>query len=85
MMSPTVSRAEMNASDDIIREVGVVPARRSANASAKAVGTPTSGCDGKVAFLNKAAADQSAKRHRGRVSYRCKFCRHWHVGGVLNK
>lgn len=84
-MVPTLSRAEMNQADDIIAERGVVPMRQRQPDSAKAYGTPTSGCDGKVPFTDKAAADQSARRHRGRASYRCKFCRHWHVGGVGKK
>lgn len=85
-MTPTLTRAEMNQADDIIAERGVVPMRPATQIdSGKAYGTPTSGCDGKVPFLDKAAADQSARRHRGRVTYRCKFCRHWHVGSVGRK
>lgn len=75
----------MNRADDIIAERGLIRMRRDSNVSQKAVGTPMSGCDGKVSFLNKPAADQSAQRHRGRVSYRCKFCRSWHVGNRLDK
>ena len=58
-----VSRAELN-SDDIIREVGLVPMRRR-NTNNLPVGTPTSACTGKVAYLNKPAADQSMRNHRG--------------------
>lgn len=82
---PTVTRSEMNRTADIMAERGLVRMRQSKDASPISRGTSTSGCDGKVPFLNKPAADQSARRHRGRVSYRCKHCRHWHVGNRLDK
>jgi hypothetical protein len=85
-MNPTVSRTELNETDDIIAERGLVPMRRrgSLNGSTSS-GTPTSACDGKVPFLDKPAADQAASRYRGRTTYRCRFCRHWHVGGKLDR
>jgi hypothetical protein len=76
---PTVSRSELNASDDIMRETGVVRMRRVATITPGAHGTATSQCEGKVAFLNRQAAEQSAKRP-GMGTYRCRYCRHWHVG-----
>jgi hypothetical protein len=78
-MSPTVTRSELNNSEDIIREVGVERPRRISD-SGHSFGSPLAGCKGKVPFLTKIAAEQVARR--GTASYRCRYCRHWHVGGV---
>lgn len=84
MMSPTVSRSEMNAADDIIAEPGLVPVRRR-DVTTKAFGSPMSGCEGKQAFEARSTADTAARRSPGRSVYRCKFCKKWHVSGKLKK
>lgn len=76
-MTPTVSRAEMNESDDIIAEPAVIPHRGPKD---MLFGSPISQCEGKRAFDLRSLAETAAKRIKGRVAYRCKFCRKWHVG-----
>lgn len=78
-MCPTLTRSEMNNADDIIREVGVERPHRVSD-SGRSFGSPKAGCEGKAPFLNKAAAEQNLRR--GTAAYRCRYCRHWHVGGV---
>lgn len=82
---PTVRRAELN-SEDIVAERGLHRMRRSRDTiHPGAVGSPISQCVGKAPYLNKEAADQQHKRRRGFASYRCRFCRSWHVGGKLDR
>lgn len=47
-------------------------------------------CEGKFPYLTfDAAAEQRRRRRRKRHMrqniYRCRFCRHWHIGGVVLK
>jgi hypothetical protein len=37
-------------------------------------------CHGKAAFADRALAQRAAARIRGRIVYRCEWCRQWHVG-----
>ncbi|MDB5550656.1 MAG: hypothetical protein JWL86_640, partial [Rhizobium sp.] len=71
MMSPAVTRTEMNNSDDIIREVGVARPARKLN-SPRHLGSVVAGCSGKTPYPSKAAAEKSTRR--GLVSYRCRHC-----------
>lgn len=79
MMSPTVTRTELENADDIIREVGVVHAHPRRG---KAVGSPKAQCEGKICFESRTLAVTAAKRVSGRAAYRCQHCRQWHVGSV---
>jgi hypothetical protein len=81
-MLPTVSRAEINNSDDVIAEPHLVPVRRH---RANVVGSPKAQCEGKKAFDGRELANIAAKRIAGRVAYRCQYCRKWHVGGKLDR
>lgn len=82
MMSPAVTRTELNNSDDIIREVGVARPPRKLDRP-HALGSAIAGCVGKTPFDTRVAAEQAARR--GVTVYRCKTCRRWHVGGVDKK
>lgn len=79
-MSPTLSRAEMNAADDIIAEPAIIPVRRR-DLNIPMYGSSASACEGKRSFDSHSLAQSAAKRRSGRSAYRCKFCRKWHVGG----
>lgn len=81
---PTVSREEL-ASEDIVAERGLVRMKRSDDRSPGAFGTPLSMCEGKKPFDGKSHADYAARRYPGRNSYRCRYCRKWHVGNSLDK
>lgn len=76
-MSPTVTRSELNNADDIIAEPRLVPIRARKSAGA---GSVQDACRGKSGFQNKFLADHAAQRVAGRHSYRCPYCRLWHVG-----
>lgn len=76
-MSPTVTRAELNNSDDIIAETRLVPVRRR---RVDGVGSAEVACKGKTGYGAKPKADTAARRHAGLSSYRCPHCRLWHVG-----
>lgn len=44
-----------------------------------------SACAGKEAFNGRLRAEKAAKRRPGRTSYRCAYCRMWHMGTVQPK
>lgn len=77
---PTVSRAEMN-SDDIIREIGLVkPAPRLKTS----FGPEESMCKGKTKYESLERAKRGARRLKGLVPYRCRYCGNWHTGNHLD-
>lgn len=76
-MSPTVTRTELNNSDDIIAETRLAPIRRR---RVDGVGSSFAVCVGKTGFEAKSIADIAAGRRRGLSSYHCPKCRLWHVG-----
>ncbi len=78
---PTVSRAELN-SDDIVAAFGLVKMHGPA---ARAFGTATSSCCGKTKYETYERAQRNARRHKGLVSYHCRFCHFWHNGHRLSR
>ena len=42
--------------------------------------TRESSCLGKVAITDPSIARRAAKRKKGRMPYKCRYCGLWHVG-----
>jgi len=78
---PTVSRAELD-SEDIVAEFGLV---RITRRKPSGFGTFDSMCRGKTKFESKVVSDRAARRRRGLVSFRCKYCGCWHIGNHLDR
>lgn len=81
---PTVRRAELE-SDDIVAAFGLVKMRCVSTATTESHGSRASQCSGKKSFSSKKKADFAARRLSGCVSYRCRYCHDWHVGGKLDR
>lgn len=76
---PIVSRAELN-SDDIIREIGLVkpsPRLKTSYAAEESM------CKGKTKHGTLEKAKRAARRMKGLVPYRCRYCGSWHTGNHL--
>lgn len=80
MTMPILSRAEMN-SDDIIREIGLV---KMSAIKIGSFGTFESMCKGKTKYESLERAKRGARRLKGLVPYRCRYCGCWHTGNHLD-